>query len=107
MSLQSYLDEEIKKVCPIYGMSFGNLNDKKTWVILFKESATDLQRLAAQDIIDSFIWDDATKEKSELRNKSAMLINDLLYRKFYKEYKDQKKDATFEDFIKSLQDIQV
>lgn len=48
------LDQLIKAVCPIYGVSIGMRDDKSTWRIFFAENATPSERLAAQAVIDNF-----------------------------------------------------
>lgn len=45
------LDQAIKAVCPIDGVSIGKPDDKATWRIDFQEAATKEQRAAAQGII--------------------------------------------------------
>lgn len=54
MTIQVRAEQAVRSVCPIYGISFGNLTDKATWRIDFKEYATTEQRDAAQAAIDAF-----------------------------------------------------
>lgn len=52
--LAQTLTEQVLTVAPIIGISLGNKNDKQTWRIDFAENATEVERLAAQQIIDDF-----------------------------------------------------
>lgn len=45
------LDQAIKTVCPIDGVSIGNRADRSTWRIDFREEATDDQRAAARAVM--------------------------------------------------------
>lgn len=47
------LDEALRVVCPIHGVSIGKVDDKSTWRISFKDEATAEQQAAAQGVIDS------------------------------------------------------
>lgn len=49
----SKLHSAIAAVCPIHGVSVGDVNDKNTWVVSFKDESTPEQRLEAQTIIDN------------------------------------------------------
>jgi len=48
------LDNKIKLVCPIHGVSIGRKDDKSTWRIDFKDEATKRQKADAQTVIDNF-----------------------------------------------------
>ena len=48
------LDQQIKAVCPIDGVSIGRKDDKTTWRIDFKSKATQAQKDAAQLVVDNF-----------------------------------------------------
>lgn len=48
------LNLAITAVCPINGISIGNILDKSTWRIDFTVGATQNQKNAAQSILDSF-----------------------------------------------------
>lgn len=54
--LEDILDQEIKKVCPIDGISFGDVNDRSTWKIHPTAQATPEQITAAQAALDSFTY---------------------------------------------------
>lgn len=56
-SLINTLTASITAVCPIDGLSIGNVNDKKTWRIDFSPNATPDQQTAALQIINDFIID--------------------------------------------------
>lgn len=45
------LDQALKSVCPIDGVSVGRKDDPETWRIDFKPEATEEQRSAAQNIL--------------------------------------------------------
>jgi hypothetical protein len=48
------LDQQVRAVCPIFGISCGSLTDKATWRIDFADAATAPQRTAAQAVLDGF-----------------------------------------------------
>jgi len=48
------LDELIRSVCNIDGLSIGMDNDKSTWIISFAPNATQQQMEDAQAVIDNF-----------------------------------------------------
>ena len=49
------LDEQLKAVCQIHGVSIGRWNDRATWRINFKDEATKAERAAAQKVLQSFV----------------------------------------------------
>jgi len=57
MKIASKLNDAIRAVCPIQGVSIGNKDDKQTWRIDFKDEATTEQRAAAADVVDAFTID--------------------------------------------------
>ena len=61
MKLSTVLDINLKKVCPIIGVSIGREDDKATWRIDFDDSATEEQKQAAMNLVDAFVFDDAEK----------------------------------------------
>lgn len=62
------LDQAIKTVCPIYGVSIGKSDDKATWSIQFKPEATQSQIDAAMAVLDSYVWDESPeKSRTETR----------------------------------------
>jgi len=103
MPLQDSLDEKVRLVSPIAGISFGDLNDKRTWRIDFDESATPQQKNAAKDVVDNFVYDDEEKEKDKLRQLVDKVKSDPLYRREYKLYLSTNPSATFKDFIVFLE----
>jgi len=103
MSLQSYLDSQLKLICPILGVSFGNLDDKSTWVIQFSDSCTQEQMAAAQSFLDSFAWDEATQEIDRKIERDACYINAPIYKKGYRDYLISNPDSTFCDYMDSLE----
>jgi len=48
------LDEKIKKVAPIHGVSIEDKDDKSTWRIDFKDEATEKQKVKAVKIMDKY-----------------------------------------------------
>jgi hypothetical protein len=48
------LDQAIKQVCPIDGVSIGRKDHKSTWRIDFKDEATQAEKDAAQLVVDNF-----------------------------------------------------
>lgn len=54
MSLPILLYDTISPICPIDGVSIGRKNNKTTWRIDFKDSATEQQKNDAFRIIDKF-----------------------------------------------------
>lgn len=103
MSLQSYLDSQLKLICPILGVSFGNLDDKSTWVIQFSDACTQEQMTAAQAFVDSFVWDEATQEIDRKIQRDASYINAPIYKKGYKDYLLSNPGASFCDYIDFLE----
>ena len=47
------LDQALKAVAPVDGVSVGVLTDKTTWRVDFQTTATDAQKAAAQAVIDN------------------------------------------------------
>jgi hypothetical protein len=105
MSLQSYLDQAIKAVCPIHGISFGKLDDKTTWMINFDDSATAEQRSAAQVVMADFMWNETTQEIDRKAIRNEKYKNDLVMKQGYANYKLQKPDANFGDYLDYLESI--
>jgi hypothetical protein len=54
MTLQVAVDQAVRAVCPIHGVSFGSLTDKTKWRIDFKDEATTEQRAAASAVVAGF-----------------------------------------------------
>ena len=54
MTYEAKLDQAIKAVCPIDGVSIGRKDDKLTWRIDFKPEATAQQLTNAQAVVDAF-----------------------------------------------------
>lgn len=47
------LDQAVKAVCPISGVSIGTYEDRSTWRISFLPEATSQQRAAGQAVLDA------------------------------------------------------
>ena len=76
------LDQAIRSVCPIDGVSIGRKNDKSTWRIDFKPEAAGAQKLAARNILNSFEFDEkaaaaAEEVKAKLREIDFASIRSL------------------------------
>jgi len=50
------LDNKIKEVCPIYGVSVGVEGNSSSVTISFKDEATKEQKIEAQAVVDAFDW---------------------------------------------------
>ena len=48
------LDQQLKLVCPIDGVSIGRWSDKTTWQITFRPEATAAERARAQTVLTAF-----------------------------------------------------
>lgn len=107
MAMQDYLDVELKKLCPIHGMSFGKLNDKSTWRIDFTDEATEEQKAAAQAYVDAFEW---TAEKEREQADAAKLEkykNDLSLKQGFINYKKDNHEAKFIDYLNYLEAMDI
>lgn len=105
MALQDYLDQEIKKICPIHGISFGKLDDKSTWRFNFKKEATDEQRILALVYIEKFEWNEENQKKADEDRKIDQYKDDLSIKYCYQDYKKTQPDASFLDFIIYLEKL--
>lgn len=47
------IDKAIKAVCPILGISYGRLNDRSTWIINYADDATNEQKKAADELLET------------------------------------------------------
>lgn len=54
MTLLKKLTDRISEIAPIEGVGLGNINDKSTWRIDFKNSATDEQKMTANNFLQSY-----------------------------------------------------
>lgn len=61
MEITANLDQKIRSVCPIAGVSIGAVLDKTTWRIDFAEGATTAQKSAAVNVMNSFMPTEETK----------------------------------------------
>ena len=57
-TIQAQITDAVMAVCPIDGISFGNMDDKTSWVIQFRPEATPAQRVAGQAVIDNWPMDE-------------------------------------------------
>lgn len=75
MSVPAKLHALIAAVCPIDGVSFGDLNDKRTWVIQAKSEATAKQKADAGAIMAAYDWQagEAMQERLEQYKRVAAL----------------------------------
>ena len=49
MKTPSEITDAIRQVCPIDGVSFGDISNKATWQVAYSAHATEAQRTAAQN----------------------------------------------------------
>ena len=103
MSLQSYVTSEIKKVCPIIGISFGDLCDKSTWTIQYDDVAIPEQIAAAQAFLESFIWCETTQLLDSKHNRDLRYIDEPIYKAGYRSYTVIHPTASFTDYMDSLE----
>lgn len=75
INVAAALDEAVKVVCPITGVSIGNRSDKTTWNIDFAEAATPQQRTAAQAVIDAFDVNAAYPSAQQLEDACKAAFN--------------------------------
>lgn len=54
------LHNAIEAVCPIHGVSIGKDDDRLSWRIDFSATATDAQKIAAEQILEAFSTNAAT-----------------------------------------------
>jgi hypothetical protein len=104
MRLQVVFDQAIKAVCPIHGISFGKLEDKKTWEIHFIDEATEEQKLAANKVMNEFIFDESAENKKEKMNNYK---NDLMIKLHYAQWLKNNPKGTFEEFIIYAESIEL
>lgn len=67
----------VAAVCPIGGVSIGDLNDRSTWRIDFSPDATAPQKAAAQNVLDTFDINAPTSEDVRVKtlNDDAQVID--------------------------------
>lgn len=107
MYLQVAVDQGIKKVCPIHGVSFGKLDDKSTWIIHFCDEANPEQKAAALNFINNFEWSEVQEEAAKRQADIDAKRNDPIFKLGYQSYRLQNPDATFEQFVDYLNAMQV
>jgi hypothetical protein len=105
MIMEAAVDIAIKEVCPIHGVSFGKLDDKKTWRIDFSNEATDEQKIEAQKILDGFNWDDQTKEKYRKYIRNIECKDNLTFKQGFADYLEKIPSASFSDYLDYLESI--
>lgn len=69
-SVIDILHEQIAAVCPITGISLGDLNNKATWRVDYASSATQAQRDAAAAVVTGF--DVGSVQSAQDAEKSAL-----------------------------------
>jgi hypothetical protein len=107
MAMQDYLDQEVKKICPIHGISFPKLNDKSGWRINFEDSATPEQRHAAIKFIEDFVWSDELEKKQKKDLSIQEYKNDLSLKAGFHQYKKENPNAKFADYVEFLEALEV
>ena len=63
----------VKAVCPIQGISFGRLNDKSTWIIVYADNATNAQKAAADALLPTLNVLDVPDEPDPIEQRLAAL----------------------------------
>lgn len=61
--IASKLHEEVSSVCPIYGVSVGDENDRTTWKFHPKEESSEQQISDANNAIKTFVYSSPTKDE--------------------------------------------
>lgn len=107
MAMQDYLDEEIKKICPIDGISFGKLDNKATWQVHFRNEATFEQRQRAQSFIEDFVWTPELEKAQMKKRKVEEFKDNPLMKAQFIAYKKENPQAKFSDFIDYLDTVNV
>lgn len=67
------IDQAIRAVCPIQGVSFGDRNDKSTWLVVYAEDATDEQRKAADDLLAKQVLREVPPPRDPIESRLSML----------------------------------
>jgi hypothetical protein len=107
MYLQIAVDQAVKAVCPVYGISFGDPANNTTWRIDFMDEATDEQRAAAQQVVDNFTWSDADETNAAAVARIATLKQSPTMKAGYAMYKIANPTATFEDYVAYVDSIEL
>lgn len=107
MALQDYLDQLIKKVCPIHGISFGKLEDRETWRINYEGTATDEQKVKAELILKNFEWNDEIEQREARKQKIEFHKNNLHMKAQYVLWQKENPEKNFEDFIDYVEAIEI
>ncbi len=107
MALQDYLDQAIKKVCPIHGISFGILTDKSTWIVHYEEQATSEQKAKAEEVLKNFEWNDHIESRENRKQKIEEHKNSLHMKAQYVLWKKDNPNKNFEDFIDYVEAIEI
>ncbi|HEY3527387.1 MAG TPA: hypothetical protein VGK47_14415 [Nitrososphaeraceae archaeon] len=104
MTFHGLIDQLIKDVCPIHGISFGILDDKNTWRIDFKDQATPAQRAVAQNLLINFDpVSPGTIEKIRKLKRNNKYKDNPLIQKEFKQYKLINPTASVSDFFDYLE----
>lgn len=101
--MELYIDGEIRKVCPIDGISFGDIEDRQTWTIHFTDDATPEQKKAACECLDKIEWNENTQEAYRKCTRDRDYCDKLLYCNEYLQYKANNPALTFSEFLDYLE----
>lgn len=107
MYLQAEIEQQIEKVCPIDGISFGNLDDKSTWRIDFRANATDEERSAAHDVLNQFTWDTQKEKDVKKRFDIETYRNDRVMRLLFTMWKKDTGGKGFPEFIDYIDSLEI
>ena len=112
MLMQIELDNKIKSVCPIHGISFGQITgnieaDKPTWKIHFQSGATAEQIAMAQKVLDDFFWNEDIEKQHKKNEKVERYKGNMQIRSNYDLYCRTVKKISFAEYIDYLESIQL
>lgn len=101
--LPNYVDQELRKICPIDGVVIHNRQDRSTWRVFYKAEATQEQKDAAQDFINNLVFDEQKKQEQikKIRNDNAS--KNLSLRGCFRIEKRLNPALTFSDYLDQLE----
>lgn len=105
--LQAILHEKISAVCPIDGISFGCYNKKTTWKIDYQEAATLDERKAAHQIMMDFVWNEDEEAAAAESARIDQYKQNPNTKAGFILYQDTHPKATFEEYMRYIDEIQI
>lgn len=107
MDIREALDQEIQAVCPIEGVSFGKIDDRKTWRIDYAKEANNEQKKKAQEVLEKFEWNEKKQAELERQEKIEEYKKDKFSLFCFDIYKKlNNPDATIEEFMDYLEKLE-